>query len=40
MSTELSNMSIPQQVNFAGKLEDDGSAMFFIAEKQQKTKLF
>ena len=31
-------MSIPQQINFTGKLEeDDGSVMFFIAEKQQKT---
>ena len=32
------NTSIPQQVNFVGKLEqDDGVAMFFIAEKQHKT---
>ena len=32
------NMSIPQQINFVGKLEeDDGATMFFIAEKQQKT---
>ena len=32
------NTSIPQQINFVGKLEeDDGAAMFFIAEKQQKT---
>ena len=30
-------MSIPQQINFAGKLEeDDGATIFFIAEKQQK----
>ena len=30
-------MSIPQQINFTGKLEDDdGATMFFIAEKQQK----
>ena len=30
-------MSIHQQINFIGKLEeDDGAAMFFIAEKQQK----
>ena len=34
------NMSIPQQINFVGKLrEDDGAKMFFIAEKQQKTNL-
>ena len=32
------NTSIPQQINFVGKLEeDDGATMFFIAEKQQKT---
>ena len=32
------NTSIPQQINFTGKLEEDGGAtMFFIAEKQQKT---
>ena len=31
-------MSIRQQINFKGKLdEDDGATMFFIAEKQQKT---
>ena len=31
------NMSIPQQINFAGKLEEDnGATIFFIAEKQQK----
>ena len=30
--------SIPQQINFVGKLEEyDGTAMFFIAEIQQKT---
>ena len=30
-------MSIPQQINFAGKLdEDDGAKMFFIAENQEK----
>ena len=30
------NRSIPQQINFTGKLEeDDGTAIFFIAEKQQ-----
>ena len=28
------NMSISQQINFVGKWEDDGSAMFFIAAKQ------
>ena len=32
------NKSIPQQINFVGKLEEnDGAVMFFIAEKQQKT---
>ena len=31
------NTNIPQQINFTGKLEeDDGAAMFFIAEKQEK----
>ena len=31
------DMSIPQQINFTEKLEeDDGAAMFFIAEEQQK----
>ena len=31
------NTSIPQQINFTGKLEkDDGVTMIFIAEKQQK----
>ena len=31
------NTSIPQQSNFVGRLEeDDGTTMFFIAEKQQK----
>ena len=30
--------SIPQQINFVGKLEkDDGAAMFFVSENQQKT---
>ena len=29
-------MSIPQQINFLGKLED-GATMLFTAEKQQKT---
>ena len=32
------NTSIPQQINFTGKLEeDDDATMFFMAEKQQKT---
>ena len=32
------NTSIPQQINFAGKLEENyGAQMIFIAEKQQKT---
>ena len=32
------SMTIPQQINFTGKLEeDDGATMFFIAEKQQET---
>ena len=31
-------MIILQQINFTGKLEEDGGAtMFFISEKQQKT---
>ena len=30
------NTTTPQQNNFARKLEDDGSVMFFIAQKQQK----
>ena len=31
------NMTIPHQINFTGRLEkDDGAAMIFIAEKQQK----
>ena len=30
------NTNIPQQINFAGQLEeDDGVVMLFIAEKQQ-----
>ena len=34
------NTKIPQQINFAGKLEkDDGATMIFVAEKQQKTLL-
>ena len=43
--TDLSrqtNRHIPQQINFTGKLEDDGATMFFITEKEQKyySKLF
>ena len=35
------NTSIPQQINFTGKLEkDDGATLSFVSEKQQKTKLF
>ena len=31
-------MSIPQQINFVGNLEeDDGTVIFFIVENQQKT---
>ena len=31
-------MIIPQQINFAGKLEEnDAATMFFITEKLQKT---
>ena len=30
------NTSIPQQINFVGKLENDGAVMIFVAEKQQK----
>ena len=29
--------SISQQINFTGKLKDDGLTMFFIAKNQQKT---
>ena len=33
-----SNMSIPQQISFTGKLEEnDGAAMSFIAKKEPKT---
>ena len=31
------NLSITQQSNFVRLGEDNGAAMFFIAEKQQKT---
>ena len=34
------NTSIPQQINFVGKLEEGhGATMFFIAEKQRETVL-
>ena len=34
------NISIPQQIKFVGKLEEGyGEAMFFIPKKQQKTLL-
>ena len=34
------NTSIPQQINFIGKLEeDDGATIFFIDKKQQKAVL-
>ena len=34
---EKQNTSIPQQINFVGKLEENGGVtMFFIAEKQPK----
>ena len=29
-------MSIPQKINFSGKLEDDDAAMLFVSEKHQK----
>ena len=36
MSKQL-NISIAQQINFLGKLEeDDGAAIFFVSEKQQE----
>ena len=35
------DISIPQEINFIGKSEEDnGATMSFIAEKQQKTILF
>ena len=30
-------MSIPQQINFVGKLEKYGSTNFFVVKKQQKS---
>ena len=39
LGTKLSkqtNTSIAQQINFIGKLEGDGAAICFIAEKKQK----
>ena len=36
-SSRQANASIPQQIDFKGKLdENDGATMFFTAEKQQK----
>ena len=36
-SSKQRNTSIPQQVNFVEKLEEDnGTKMFFITEKKQK----
>ena len=36
--SKQANTSIPQQINFLGKLEEDDSAtMFFTPEKEQKT---
>ena len=35
--SKQTNTSIPQQINFVGKLEDDDATMFFIVEKQPKT---
>ena len=38
IDSRQANPSIPQKINFTGKLqEDDGGVMSFIAEKQQKT---
>ena len=37
IGTDLSrqtNMSIPQQINFAGKLEEDGETMFFVNDSK------
>ena len=33
----MKNWWSAQQINFTGKLKDDGATMFFIGEKQQKT---
>ena len=33
------NTTIPQKNNFTGKLEEDSGTMFFIAEKQNYSKL-
>ena len=36
-SSRQTNTNIPKKITFIGKLEeDDGEAMFFITEKQQK----
>ena len=32
------NTTTPQKINFIRKLVDNGATMFFIAEKQKKTK--
>ena len=38
IDSRQTNAIIPQQIYFVGKLEEeDGAAMFFIAENQQKT---
>lgn len=37
---DKTNTSIPQQINFTEKLEDDdGATLLFISEKQQKSNL-
>ena len=37
---DKTNASIPQQINFTEKLEDDdGATLLFISEKQQKSNL-
>ena len=37
-SSRKTNTTIPQQINFTGKLEEnDDAIIFFIAEKQQET---
>ena len=33
------NINIPQQINFTGKLGKDGATIFFVSVKQQKTVL-
>ena len=34
---ELENPDLKQEMNFIGKLEDDGATMFFIVEKSEET---